>query len=380
MKAMIFTVMPMFVCLFWSTMLVIDLASNRSKSRLHLFWFMLTTTLLYFGHCAFFNHSTAYMPLTDTLYCTANLAVYPLYYLYICSLTIRSQHYKDRWVMLVPAVIGGVAVGFAYSQMTAEETQLFIDRYLYEGTREGLYGMAVIQSYVHDACKVVFAILILPVFIHGRSHIQEYNELIYSIYADTEKKTLTSLHYMLIALGITSIASFVANLIGRQQFDDSIWLLAIPSTLFSMLLFSIGYIGYKLQFSIEDIEKDEQQADDAANELSAIAEIRARIEQLMVEEQLFRQPNLKIIDLVQRLATNRNYIYQAINRDMGIPFCEYVNRMRIDYAITLINQNPGMPLNEVANQSGFTSSTTFYRNFKQYYGVGPKEYLNNLKK
>lgn len=377
---MIFTVMPMFVCLFWSTMLIIDLASNRSKPRLHLLLFMLTTTLLYFGHCAFFNHSKAIMPLTDTFYCTANLAVYPLYYLYICSLTIRSQLYKERWVMVVPAVIGGVAVGTVYLQMTAEETQLFIDHYLYEGEHEGLYGMASIQSYIHDACKVVFAILIIPVFIHGRTHIREYNQLVCNVYADTEKKTLTSLHYMLIAFIITSIASFVANLIGRHQFDDSLWLLAIPSTLFSILLFSIGYIGYRQKFSIEDIEKDEQQADDAMNELPAIKEIRARIEQLMTEEQLFRQPNLKIIDLVQRLGTNRNYIYHAINGEMGIPFSEYINRMRIDYATMLMNQKPGTPLNEVAEQSGFTSSTTFYRNFKLYRGIGPKEYLNNLKK
>ena len=90
---MIFTVMPMFVCLFWTTLLALDLLTGkRSRNRLLLTIFMLTATVLYFGHCAFFNHNTPIIPLTDTLYSIANLAVYPLYYLYICALTLRRGH------------------------------------------------------------------------------------------------------------------------------------------------------------------------------------------------------------------------------------------------------------------------------------------------
>ena len=64
---------------------------------------------------------------------------------------------------------------------------------------------------------------------------------------------------------------------------------------------------------------------------------------------------------------------------MGLSFNEYVNRMRIEYAAMLIAQNPGKPLSEIAEQSGFSSSTSFYRNFKLYKGMGPKEYQNHHK-
>ena len=64
---------------------------------------------------------------------------------------------------------------------------------------------------------------------------------------------------------------------------------------------------------------------------------------------------------------------------MGLSFNEYVNRMRIDYAALLLSQQPDRPLGEVAEQSGFTSSTSFYRNFRLYKGIGPKEYQNKLK-
>jgi AraC-like DNA-binding protein len=391
MKAMFFTLMPMFVCLFWSTMLLLDMVIDihqqriisrqyeANRPRLILLIFMLTATLLYFGHCVFFNHIVAFLPFTDTIYCTANLAVYPLYYLYICSLTVRNDHYKERWVMLAPAFLGGLAVGTAYWLMSEEETQLFISSYLYEGEHEGLQGLAAIQAYAHDMCKVLFAIMIIPVFIHGRAHIKEYNDLVNNIYADTEKKTLTSLHYMLVAFIVTSAASFVANLIGRHQFDESMWLLATPSILFSVLLFTIGFLGYRQMFCISDIERDEQQADTNEEDQQAIRELRKQIEQLMEEQQLYRRPNLKIVDIVQLLNSNRNYIYHAINREMGISFSEYVNRMRIEHASLLIAQHPDMPLGEIAEQSGFSSTTSFYRNFKLYKNLGPREYQNNLK-
>ena len=60
---------------------------------------------------------------------------------------------------------------------------------------------------------------------------------------------------------------------------------------------------------------------------------------------------------------------------MGISFSEYINRMRIEYASMLIAQHPEKSLSEIAEQSGFTSSTSFYRNFKLYKDMG-KAYVS----
>ncbi len=372
--------MPMFVCLFWSTMLALQVTTERkTRARVHLLIFMLASTVLYFGHSVFFNHNTKILPLTDTLYITANLMVYPLYYLYICALTTRRSHHHLRYMLLIPGVVGGMLVGGCYVMMPEEETQQFIELYMYHGVRVGGVGIVSMQVMIHDLCKLLFAFLIPPVLFLGRRHIIEYEQLVNNSYADVEKKSLTIIHYMLIAFIITSVMSFAMNVIGREQFNDSQQLLAIPSTIFSCLLFSIGYIGYRQDFDIEDIEADEQKADEQVTNQPIISELQKRIEQLMEEEQLFRQPNLKIVDLVQKLGTNRSYIYQAINREMGLSFAEYINRMRIEYASQLILQHPDMPVSTIGEQAGFNSSTSFYRNFKQYKGMGPKEYQSSLK-
>lgn len=372
--------MPMFVCLFWSTMLALQVITERkTRARVHLLIFMLAATVLYFGHSVFFNHNTKMLPLTDTLYSTANLMVYPLYFFYICALTTRRSHHHLRYMLLIPGVVGGMLMGGCYMMMSEEETQQFIELYMYHGVRVGGVGLVAMQVLIHDLCKLLFAFLILPVLFLGRRHIIEYEQLVNDSYADVEKKSLTIIHYMLIAFIITSVMSFAMNVIGREQFNDSQQLLAIPSMIFSCLLFSIGYIGYRQDFDIEDIEADEQKADEQVTNQPIISELQKRIEQLMVEEQLFRQPNLKIVDLVQKLGTNRSYIYQAINREMGLSFAEYINRMRIEYASQLILQHPDMPVSTIGEQAGFNSSTSFYRNFKLYKGMGPKEYQSSLK-
>ena len=221
---------------------------------------------------------------------------------------------------------------------------------------------------------MAFAFLVVPVFFYGRRNIQRYDNLVNCTYADTEEKSLASLHYMFIVFVAVSALSFAVNIVGRHQFDETPWMLALSSTVFSALLFTIGYVGYHQQFCIHDIEQDEKQADAVASVLPNIGDLRIRIEQLVEKEELFRQPNFKIVDLVQQLGTNRNYIYQAINREMGTSFNEYVNRLRVDYASRLISTYPDMSLVEVQELSGFNSSATFYRNFKHYKGASPKEY------
>ncbi|MBR6120880.1 MAG: helix-turn-helix domain-containing protein [Prevotella sp.] len=372
--------MPMFVCLFWSILLALDMNTRRHRrARWHLLGFMLTATLLYWGHFAFFNHATEILPLADTIYVTCNLAVYPLFFLYISALTCRSDRHHLSWLLLLPAVMGCLAISIIYLLMSKAETTQFIEQYLYRDRRLELEGLAIAQSFAHDVLKVFFGLLIIPTYVLGRNYILRFNHLVRGTYSNTEHKTLDDMHLLFLFFTATSVASFVVNILGRSSFVSSPWLLAIPSTLFSTLLFALGYLGFRQDFSIQDIEHDEQQVDTSDDNLSIISELKESIEKLMEEEQLFRQPNLRIVDIVQRLGTNRNYVYQAINREMGLSFNEYVNRMRIDYATLLLSQQPDRPLGEVAEQSGFTSSTSFYRNFRLYKGIGPKEYQNKLK-
>ena len=99
----------------------------------------------------------------------------------------------------------------------------------------------------------------------------------------------------------------------------------------------------------------------------------------MEEEQVYLQPNLKISDLAALLGTNRNYLYNAINVEMGISFSEFVNRYRVGHAQRLLLENPEANMEEIATLSGFSSEVTFYRNFKAVTGTTPYKWLKSQK-
>ncbi len=118
----------------------------------------------------------------------------------------------------------------------------------------------------------------------------------------------------------------------------------------------------------------------AASEQESAAEKAERelidkVAALMEEEQLFRQQNLKIGDVAQRLGTNVTYISSCINNLHGGTFNDFVNRYRVRYVQEWLLANPDRKVSEVVEESGFSSEASFFRNFKTLTGQTPGEWL-----
>ena len=153
-------------------------------------------------------------------------------------------------------------------------------------------------------------------------------------------------------------------------------MMAIPSLLFSSLLFGLGFIGFRQSFTIDHFEQEES-ADEIIPESAPASKqenpLIERIEEVVTKRQLYLRHNLKISDVAAELCTNRLYVSTAINEEMGITFSDYINRKRVNYAIHLMRTNPQMTIYEIADLSGFSSDKSFYRNCKNITGKSPKE-------
>ena len=192
---------------------------------------------------------------------------------------------------------------------------------------------------------------------------------------------------------LAAMLSVVFNLIGRHTFDSSNWI-ALPSLIYSALLFAIGEGGLIQRFDIQDILRDRELMDEADEPDSTsdttetddtpddaddtqthgntpaatdyTAAIAQQFEDLMESEQLFLQPNLKLQDVCLRIGTNRTYLLNAISQKLQMTFSEYINRRRIAYACDLMERHPTLPRADVAIRSGYTATASFYRNWKLY--------------
>ena len=375
----IITTLPMMVCAILSGLLGLSLLRKWDRPRFNLLLFMVAATCLYWGHGVFFYHQTELIPFSDSLYCFCNPAVFPLFLLYIEELTLRQPNRRWHIACLLPSVICFTTVAMLYMMMDQEETADFIDHHLYNNEPFKLTGLAWWQGIAHIAVRIVFALEIPLVLYVGWRHISEYNQTIENYYSNTEGKLLSHLKVILFLFAITSLLSFVFNAIGRHYFTHSLWLLAVPSVLFSTILILIGHIGLHQQFHIQDIKSEEEkEPEQSTPEPISENKLSEAIKHLVDGEKLFLLPNLKIDDLAKRLNTNRNYVYQAINVGMGLSFTTYINQRRIEYAKHLIEENPKALLTEISLKSGFTSTSAFYRNFKTFIGCSPSKYQQDL--
>lgn len=99
-----------------------------------------------------------------------------------------------------------------------------------------------------------------------------------------------------------------------------------------------------------------------------------KIDDVVRENGLFRSGNLSRKDVAARVASNETYVANSVRIVTGCTFTEYINQIRLDYACQLMKNDKNMTIDSVSTASGFSSSRTFYRLFKERFGLTPAQY------
>ncbi|MDR1644774.1 MAG: helix-turn-helix domain-containing protein [Tannerellaceae bacterium] len=124
------------------------------------------------------------------------------------------------------------------------------------------------------------------------------------------------------------------------------------------------------------IEKtaEEQLLQAPEENLSREMQIFRRLSQCMQNEKLFTNPVLNRKMLAAHTNTNEAYLADAIRRATGETVSAYISGLRLQYALKLLDEHPGMTLDAVAIDSGHGSYSPFFRSFTKKYGITPSEY------
>ena len=108
---------------------------------------------------------------------------------------------------------------------------------------------------------------------------------------------------------------------------------------------------------------------------AVFTDMMTRIQTLMEEKELFKKPDLKVEDLAAELGTNVAYVRGCISGAYGGSFKSFVNDYRIRYVQRLLLANPTAKITTLAEEAGFSSNATFYRNFTTVTGLSPAAWL-----
>ena len=119
--------------------------------------------------------------------------------------------------------------------------------------------------------------------------------------------------------------------------------------------------------------EEEEETDSPVPELPS-AVYRETLEKWMQEEKPYLNPEFRLLDMRQVLPLNRTYLSRLINDEYGCSFYQFVTNYRIEEAKRLMREHPDMKMQDVAEQSGFSSPTVFGRIFARETGLTPREW------
>lgn len=106
-------------------------------------------------------------------------------------------------------------------------------------------------------------------------------------------------------------------------------------------------------------------------------ELHRRLNTLMEESHLYREPDLSLSELARNLGTHPNHLSQVINEKEGKNFFDYINTLRTREFIRIAADpnNKKFSLLGLAFECGFKSKSSFNKYFKKVTGYSPTEYL-----
>lgn len=97
----------------------------------------------------------------------------------------------------------------------------------------------------------------------------------------------------------------------------------------------------------------------------------------------FTSKDMSLGQLASKLDTNTKYLSEVINKTKGKNFNAYINELRIKYIIEKLKTNPqylNYKVSYLAEESGFSSHSSFATVFKSVTGLSPTVFINIIKK
>lgn len=174
---------------------------------------------------------------------------------------------------------------------------------------------------------------------------------------------------------------------------------AIASAVLAVLLLVV-FVMYKKQRNLykaialqnknalrqNELLRDSVKADpkpaDPSLDVQDEAQVRLfrKVCRVMELEKLYTDPDLTRDSLARTLETNRSYLSAAINKNAGVAFSQFINGYRIQEAVRILSDGKkrDYPLKAIAQDVGFSSMTTFYKQFQTTMGMTPSAYRKTV--
>lgn len=206
--------------------------------------------------------------------------------------------------------------------------------------------------------------------------IRNYQSWLANNYSETSKTRLNWLKIILLVLMILCL-QWPIEIILRDvfniyfEYNYSILILGVVA-----LILGIGGLRQANLSNINFIG-DEDKHDKKSMPFEIDPIVLNKIIEIMVNEKLYLNPTLNLIEFARALQINPKQVSKHLNTGLNQSFNDFVNQYRIEEVKRRLKSDDVKRLTilAIAYESGFNSKTTFHRTFKTVTGIAPSDYI-----
>ena len=166
----------------------------------------------------------------------------------------------------------------------------------------------------------------------------------------------------------------LVKLFNKNDYGDHLLAAYIALTIYFTSFSVIKNSGFFKQASLNDqpkyktssVTNDQQQA------------LLAKLQQYMTTEKPFLKSDFSLPDLADQLKTTVHTLSQVINEGLNKTFFEMTAQYRIEEAKRLLKEKPNIKVEEIAEEVGYNSKSSFNTTFKKLTGQTPSEWRSTL--
>jgi AraC-like DNA-binding protein len=299
-----------------------------------------------------------------------SFAIGPLFYLMVLSLIYGEIRKRNYWHLAFPFIYFLLVIPF-FVQPEVVKYNSWIDSYRpglpfqhYDYNRDPrMFWVTDNHTSLTMVSLIVYACLCLWEMIKA---FRLKNESFFK----TQHPVLKKLRSGTIQLASTTILLLIIKAFYESDTGDH-WFAAYSGVI--IYLTSFGVVkesGFFRSASLAETSKPKPQPPEHHQI------ILEKLLKVMQEEKPFLQPGFSLPDLAQRLGTTVHTLSQVINEGLSKSFFEMTAAYRVEEAKILLKEKQNIKVEEIAEQVGYNSKSSFNTAFKKITGQTPSEFRN----
>lgn len=369
---------PAAFALIGAIVLFVKSMTNGNKAQRSMSILLITMSFAAFMYAMYFKAPDKNSIWFDLAYTATAPFCAPLFCMFVLRLTSPNGLTKNTWHLFLIPLLYAITVYVIEIFMTPEDNLMYVTNVTHvpgfsaETTR--MYEVMTLVGYTMFGIGLPLEIALSLAW--AETKLRKYKNLIDEYYATNEGKSIYAGHIIniciLLMLPVAVFLTFVP--INAEVPEKIVWTMI---GLECLLIFFIVLYAYKICYTAEDLIELMEDDNQSSVPLSTFENLKIKLKQL-TDDGIYLDPDLSLISLAKILGSNRTYVQKAINELYGVSFSDYVNSQRIRHSLGLMQTMPreSIVLKQIATDSGYSSSSSFYRNFELFTGYSPTEWMN----